>query len=250
MLGAKSQSASDSDCKTMTGSLVNSKVPFTAAVSIGTLPRGKGDHLRRCDVVMRSNREDSSRMQAFEVHSFETPRQLEKWLASNHETEQELWVRIFHKKSGTPTVTWDDCVVAAIAWGWIDCQRRSFDKASFLQRLTPRRSRSNWSKRNTEHAERLIAEGRLQPSGLAHVEAARKDGRWEKAYSGSAEMVMPDDFVKELQKIPAAKQFFEMLDRKNLYMIYHRLQTANHTETRKKRVEIILAHLARGQAFN
>ncbi|MFN0105913.1 MAG: YdeI/OmpD-associated family protein [Bryobacteraceae bacterium] len=189
-------------------------------------------------------------MHASEVHSFETPHQLEKWLKLNHEKKQELWVRIFNKKSGTRTVTWDDCVVAAIAWGWIDGQRRSFDEVSFLQRLTPRRARSNWSKRNTEHADRLIAEGRMQPFGLAQVEAARQDGRWEKAYSGSAEMVMPEDFLKELRKVPAAKRFFETLDRRNLYAIYHRLQTAKRPETRKKRVMDIVAYLARGKAFH
>jgi uncharacterized protein YdeI (YjbR/CyaY-like superfamily) len=141
-------------------------------------------------------------MRSSEVCSFETPPQLEKWLELNHATKQELWVRNFNKKSGTPTVTWNDCVVTAIAWGWIDGQRRSFDEASFVQRLTPRRARSNWSKRNTEHAERLIAQGRMKPSGLAHVEAARQNGRWTNAYSGSAEMVMPDDFLRELQKVP------------------------------------------------
>jgi uncharacterized protein YdeI (YjbR/CyaY-like superfamily) len=189
-------------------------------------------------------------MHSSEARSFETIHQLEKWLKLNHETEKELWVRIFKKESGTPTVTWDDCVVAAITWGWIDGQRRSFDEVSFLQRLTPRRARSNWSKRNREHAERLIAEGRMQPSGLAHVETARQDGRWENAYSGSAEMVLPDDFLEELQKNPAAKQFFETLDRRNLYVIYHRLQTAKRLETRKKRVIDMLAQLARGKAFH
>jgi uncharacterized protein YdeI (YjbR/CyaY-like superfamily) len=96
----------------------------------------------------------------------------------------------------------------------------------------------------------LIAEGRMQPSGLAHVETARQDGRWENAYSGSAEMVLPDDFLEELQKNPAAKQFFETLDRRNLYVIYHRLQTAKRLETRKKRVTDMLAQLARGKAFH
>ena len=185
-----------------------------------------------------------------EVQSFETPHQLDKWLERNHRTKQELWVRIFNKKSGKPTVTWDDCVVAAIAWGWIDGKKKSFDEVSFLQRLTPRRPRSNWSKRNTELAERLIAEGRMQPSGLVHVEAARQDGRWEKAYSGSSGMVMPDDFLKLLQKVPAAEQFFNTLDRRNLYAIYHRLQTAKRAETREKRLTGIVAQLARGKAFH
>lgn len=182
--------------------------------------------------------------------SFETPRQLEQWLRSNHEHEQELWVRIFKKESGTPTVTWNDCVIAAIAWGWIDGHKKSLDEVSFLQRLTPRRPRSSWSKKNCEHAERLIAEGRMQPSGLAHVEAARRDGRWDSAYSGSSEMVIPDDFLAELQKNPAAKKFFATLDRRNLYSIYHRLQTAKRPETRQRRIANMLADLARGKPFH
>jgi uncharacterized protein YdeI (YjbR/CyaY-like superfamily) len=189
-------------------------------------------------------------MHSHEARSFETRDQLEEWLKSNHETKRELWVRIFKKETGTPSVTWNDCVVAALAWGWIDGQRKSFDEVSFLQRLTPRRAQSNWSKRNREHAERLIAEGRMQPSGLAHVDAARQDGRWEQAYSGSSEMVIPDDFLEELQKNPAAKKFFATLDRRNLFVIYHRLQTAKRLETRKKRIASMLAELARGKAFH
>ena len=185
-----------------------------------------------------------------DARAFETPRELETWLKSNHESQRELWVRIFKKESGTPTVTWKDCVVVAIAWGWIDGQKRSLDEVSYLQRLTPRRARSNWSKTNCEHAERLIAEGRMQPSGLGHVEAARQDGRWEKAYSGSAAMVIPDDFLDELRKNPAAKKFYATLDRRNRYVIYHRLQTAKRPETRTKRIATMLADLARGKAFH
>jgi uncharacterized protein YdeI (YjbR/CyaY-like superfamily) len=182
--------------------------------------------------------------------AFASPTQLEEWLRANHATQRELWVRIFKKETGTPSVTWEDCVVAAIAWGWIDSQRRSLDAVSFLQRLTPRRAGSNWSKKNCEHAERLISEGRMQPSGLIHIEAARRDGRWEHAYAGSAEMVIPDDFLRELQKNPAAKRFFDTLNRTNLFTIYHRLQTARREETRARRVAEILTQLASGKAFH
>jgi uncharacterized protein YdeI (YjbR/CyaY-like superfamily) len=185
-----------------------------------------------------------------EARSFRTSGQLEAWLKRHHATESELWVRVFKKGSGTPTVTWDDCVVAALAWGWIDGQKKSLDQVSFLQRLTPRRARSNWSKRNREHAERLIVEGRMQPPGLVHVESARQDGRWEQAYSGSAEMVIPDDFLAELRKNPAAQRFFTALNRANLFSIYHRLHTAKRVETRKKRIADMVAQLARGEAFH
>lgn len=184
------------------------------------------------------------------ARSFATSDELDAWLKEHHATAQELWVRIFKKESGAATVTWNDCVVSAIAWGWIDGQRKSLDDVSFLQRLTPRRARSNWSKKNCEHAERLIAEGRMQPSGLAHVEAARQDGRWDNAYSGSSEMVIPEDFLAELRKNRPAKEFFETLDRRNRFAIYHRLQTARRVETREKRIRDMIAQLARGEAFH
>ncbi len=189
-------------------------------------------------------------MQSSEALAFATTDQLEQWLSANHAEKRELWVRIYKKESGTPTVTWNDCVVAALAWGWIDGQRKSLDEVSFLQRLTPRRPRSSWSKRNREHAERLMAQGRMQPPGLAHVQAARRDGRWEQAYSGSSEMVIPEDFLTELRKNPAAEQFYATLDRRNLYVIYHRLQTARRAETRKKRIADMVLQLARGAAFH
>lgn len=188
-------------------------------------------------------------MLSCEPRVFEKPYQLEEWLKLNHAAQREIWVRIFKKNSGTLTVTWNDCVVAAIAWGWIDGQRKSLDEVSFLQRLTPRRRKSAWSKRNCEHAERLIAEGRMQLPGLAHVQAARQDGRWEQAYCGSADMVIPGDFLEALQRTPAAEQFFAALDRRNLYVIYHRIQTAKRLKTRKKRIADMVSQLERGDAF-
>jgi uncharacterized protein YdeI (YjbR/CyaY-like superfamily) len=189
-------------------------------------------------------------MDSTEVRSFETPAQLEQWLEANHETQIELWVRMFKKDSGTLSVNWNDCVIAALTWGWIDGQRKSLDEVSFLQRLTPRRAKSNWSKKNCEHAERLIAEGRMRPPGLAHVHTARQDGRWEQAYSGSADMVIPEDFLEELRKHPEAERFFATLDRRNLYAIYHRIQTAKRLETRARRIAQMVAQLARGEAFH
>lgn len=189
-------------------------------------------------------------MTAPETHSFATANELEAWLRVHHATRRELWVRMYKKGSGTPSVTWGDCVVAALAWGWIDGQRKSLDEVSFLQRLTPRRPRSIWSKKNCEHAERLIAEGRMQPPGLAQVQAARADGRWARAYAGSAEMVIPADFLSELEQSPAAKQFFATLDRRNLYAIYHRLHSAKRPETRQKRIAAMIAQLSRGAAFH
>ena len=144
-------------------------------------------------------------MSKIERHTFEAPEQLHAWLRVHHASETELWVRIFKKATGQPSVTWDDCVVAAIAWGWIDGIRKSLDDTSFLQRLTPRRARSNWSQKNVQHAERLMEQGRMQPAGLVQVEAAHSDGRWAIAYASSATMVMPEDFLAELKQDPAAR---------------------------------------------
>jgi uncharacterized protein YdeI (YjbR/CyaY-like superfamily) len=182
--------------------------------------------------------------------AFKTPRDLELWLKENHATETELWVRVYKKGSGTPSVDWNDMVVAGLCWGWIDGQRKALDEVSFVQRMTPRRARSSWSKRNCAHAERLIAEGRMQPAGLTHVEAARRDGRWESAYAGSSEMVIPDDFLAALKKSAAAKTMFATLNRQNLFAIYHRLHTAKRPETRTKRIAAMVAQLASGKPFH
>lgn len=181
------------------------------------------------------------------ARTFATAKDLEKWLKANHAKERELWVRIFKKASGTPSVTWQDCVVVCLAWGWIDGAKRPFDEDAFLQRLTPRRPKSSWSKKNREHAERLIAEGKMQPAGLAHVEAARADGRWEQAYARSADMELPEEFLRALDASPEAKAFFATLGRQQVYSIYYRLQTAKRPETRAKRMATILATLAEGR---
>jgi uncharacterized protein YdeI (YjbR/CyaY-like superfamily) len=180
-------------------------------------------------------------------HTFEAPEQLDAWLRENHASETELWVRIFKKSTGQPSVTWDDCVVAAIRWGWIDGLRKGLDDTSFLQRLTPRRARSGWSQKNVQHAERLIEQGRMQVAGLAHVEAARSDGRWATAYAGSATMVMPEDFLAALQQDPAAHAFYATLKRQSQFAIYYRLHSAKRPETRQKRMAELMAKLARGE---
>ncbi|MDC7675489.1 YdeI/OmpD-associated family protein [Asticcacaulis machinosus] len=185
-----------------------------------------------------------------EYLSFETPAHLSNWLAEHHATKRELWVRIYKKQSGTPSVTWEDCVVASLTWGWIDGLKKPLDEVSFLQRLTPRRSKSNWSKKNCDHAERLIAAGLMQASGLVHVEAAKQDGRWDKAYAGSANFVIPDDFLAALAANPQAKSAFDGLKRAHLFAIYYRLHSAARPQTRQKRMDDIIAKLARGEGVS
>ena len=126
------------------------------------------------------------------VMTFSLPIDLGRWLKVNHATESELWVKIFKKGTGIPSVTWDEVVIESLCWGWIDGVKKSLDAQAYVQRITPRKARSNWSKRNREHAERLISEGRMKGPGLVHVSSAKADGRWENAYATS-EMEVPAD---------------------------------------------------------
>lgn len=180
-----------------------------------------------------------------QAEAFVSIDELERWLRKNHATASELWVRVFKKGSGTPSVDWNDCVRAALCWGWIDGQRRSFDERSFLQRLTPRRAGSNWSQRNRELVEQLIAEERMQPPGLRAVEAARESGQWDRAYAGSASMEMPGDLLEAVQASPVARDRFATLDRGTLFEIYRTLQTAKRPETRARRIAAFVGELER-----
>ena len=125
------------------------------------------------------------------ILAFASSKDLGKWLKKNHAAETELWIKIFKKATRIPSVTWDDVVIEALCWGWIDGIKKSFDEQSYLQRITPRRAKSDWSKRNTEHVQRLLKEGRMQEPGLVHVRAAKSDGRWDNAYS----LTKPSRFV-------------------------------------------------------
>lgn len=179
--------------------------------------------------------------------AFKTREDLEAWLAEHHASETELYVRVFKKASGKPSVVWNDIVLAVLCWGWIDGVKKSLDDESFLQRITPRRPRSIWSKINCDHVERLISEGRMQPAGLAQVTAAKADGRWDAAYGGSTTSVIPDEFFVELKKHPAAAAFFATLKKSSLFLISYRVQTAKKPETRAKRIAAIIDALSRGE---
>ena len=178
------------------------------------------------------------------VLSFETPKDLAHWLKEHHVTESELWVKVFKKKTGISSVTWDDIVIEALCWGWIDGIRKSLDDQAYLQRITPRKMKSSWSKRNREHAERLIKEGRMTEAGLKQVCAAKEDGRWEKAYVAS-EISVPEDFLSALDSQPKAKVFFETLNKSSRYVIAYSLASAKRPETRMKRFDKYLGMLSR-----
>lgn len=178
------------------------------------------------------------------ILTFTSSQHLDEWLKKNHKTENELWVKIFKKKTGIASVTWDDVVVESLCWGWIDGIKKSIDEQSYLQRITPRKAKSEWSKRNTEHAERLINEGRMKESGLAHVRAAKSDGRWASAYTAST-VEVPADFLSALENNPKAKQFFDTLTKSKRYVIAHGLASAKKPETRQKRFQKFIDMLSR-----
>jgi len=159
-------------------------------------------------------------------------------------------LRIFKKASGRPSITYAEALDEALCFGWIDGLKHSHDELSWLQKFTPRRPRSGWSKINTQHAERLIRAGQMQPPGRAQVEAAKNDGRWTAAYHSSMHATFPDDFLTALGKNKSAKAFFDSLNQANRYAIAYRLQTAKRPETRQRRMETILGMLRRGESFH
>ena len=177
--------------------------------------------------------------------TFESPGDLSKWLQANHTNESELWVKIFKKGSGVPSVTWNEVVIETLCWGWIDGVKKSLDDKAYLQRITPRKIRSNWSKKNTEHVERLIIAGRMEEPGLVHVRAAKADGRWENAYAPASEMQVPADFIAALENQPKAKQFYGTLSKSNRYAIAYGLETAKKAETRQRRFTKFMDMLVR-----
>ena len=185
---------------------------------------------------------DQTRIQAFEDSAA-----FWNWLEQNHASEPELWLKIYKKGSGQKSINWEEAVVEALCWGWIDSIKKSLDDEAYLQRFTPRQKSSNWSKRNREHVDRLIAEGRMQEVGMVHVRAAQADGRWEAAYAPPSEMTIPEDFLAALEERPQAKAFFETLNRQNLYAIAYQLQTAKKPETRQRRLEKFIAMLEKGE---
>lgn len=184
------------------------------------------------------------------VVSFESVKDWEKWLNANHTHSDGIWLRIQKKDSAPKTISYAEALDSALCYGWIDGQKKSFDKNSWLQKFTRRRSKSGWSKTNTEHAERLIEAGKMKPAGLTEIAAAKKDGRWAAAYDSPSNAIVPEDFLKELKKNKKALQFFKSLNKTNLFSIAYRLQTAKKPETRAKRMEKILEMMKKGEKFH
>lgn len=183
------------------------------------------------------------------VLPFKDAAAFEKWLGK-HASTAGLWLKIAKKDSGIVSITYAEALDVALCHGWIDGQKKGSDESYFLQRFTPRRPRSLWSKINIGHVERLTAAGRMRPNGLREVEAARADGRWDAAYASASSMDVPEELANALAKNRKAAAFFETLDKTNRYAFCWRVQTAKKPETRLARAEKFVAMLAKGEKLH
>lgn len=183
------------------------------------------------------------------VKQFRNAAAWDKWLLAHH-GDRGAWLKIAKKGSGATTLSFEQAIEVALCHGWIDGLRRGLDEDFFLQRFTPRKPRSLWSKINVAKVERLIEAGSMRPTGLREVDAAKADGRWQGAYDGAARMQVPDDLAAALAKNRKARMFFEALDRTNRYAFCFRVHTAVKPETRRARIEKFVAMLARGEKLH
>lgn len=181
---------------------------------------------------------------------FATPADWRAWLQKHHATAGEAVLKLYKKASAIPSITWEEAVIEALAFGWIDSTKRPGGPDHWLQRFSPRKPRSGWSQKNRAHVEKLIAEGRMTPAGLAHVTAAKADGRWDAAYAGGKDAQVPQDFLDALTRNPKAAETFNTLNAQNRFAIYYRLTTAKRPETRAKRFADFIDMLARGDRLH
>lgn len=181
---------------------------------------------------------------------FATPVDLEAWIDEHGEESDGIWLKFAKKDSGIESVVYAEAVEIALSHGWIDGQAKRLDDDHYLQRFTPRRSRSKWSRINREKAERLIAEGRMRAGGLREIERAKEDGRWEDAYDSPSTATVPDDFQAALDAEPAAAEFFASLGSTKRYSFLYRITDAKRPETRAKRIAEYVELLARGETLS
>jgi len=203
------------------------------------------------------SRDSSSRVwfaaevtQDLEIFAFESAEAFEAWLGEHHAVSPGIWLKLRKKEPGTVALDYAQALDVALCYGWIDGQKAKFDDQWWLQRFTPRRPRSKWSRINRDKVAVLTEQGRMRPPGQAEVDRAKADGRWEAAYAGPKTATVPDDLAAALTTDPAAAAFFETLDRQNRYAILYRIQDAKRAETRARRIETYVAMLAKGEKLH
>jgi uncharacterized protein YdeI (YjbR/CyaY-like superfamily) len=183
------------------------------------------------------------------IREFKDAAALERWYGKHHAAEPELWLRVFKKDSGHPSVTIAEALDIALCWGWIDAIRKSYDSESYLQRYTPRKKTSIWSRINIGHIERLRAAGRMQPAGEVQVTLAQQDGRWERAYGGFRGDDFPADLLAAINASPKARQTFDTLSAQNRFAIAFRTHNLKTPAGRSKKIETLVAMLERGETI-
>ena len=184
------------------------------------------------------------------IMSFETETDWEQWLDTHHATSAGVWMKFAKKGAATASVVYKEALDVALCYGWIDSQLKKFDDEAYLHRFGPRGPKSVWSQINLRHIARLTNEGRMKPAGLAKVEAAKTDGRWEAAYASPAAVAMPDDFKEALGKNEKAKAFYSTLNKANTYGILTRVAFAKKAEPRANKIRQFVEMLARGEKLH
>ncbi|MFE1433581.1 YdeI family protein [Streptomyces griseoaurantiacus] len=182
-----------------------------------------------------------------ETVTFASAEAFEAWLGENHAASPGIWLKLRKKDPGVVALDYAQALEVALCYGWIDGQKATFDDQWWLQRFTPRRPGSRWSKINRDKATALVEQGRMRPPGQAEIDRARADGRWAAAYDGARTATVPEDLAAALAAVPAAAAFFETLDRRNRYAVLYRVQDAKKAETRARRIEKFVEMLARGE---
>ncbi len=186
------------------------------------------------------------------IKPFRDSASFERWLKANHAKAEELWLRIYKKDSGIPTITAVEAVDVGLCWGWIDGIRKAYDDPSFLQRYTPRRAKSVWSQVNRANVARLVREGRMTPHGLAHVDAAKRDGRWDAAYApirSASTQSIPKDLRDAIRANAKAERTFQTLNKMNLFALAYRTSAMRTAEGRARKIATLVAMLAKGETI-
>ena len=186
------------------------------------------------------------------IRSFRSEDDFEKWLSKNHARETEIWLRVYKKASGLPSITTAQALDVALCWGWIDAVRKSLDEQSFLQRYTPRTRKSPWSQINRDHVARLTKAGRMTPSGQQQVDAAKADGRWDAAYApirSASTDTIPNDLRAAIEKSPRARKLFQTLGRMNLFALAFRTNNMKTPEGRARKIRTLVEMLERGETI-
>jgi uncharacterized protein YdeI (YjbR/CyaY-like superfamily) len=185
-----------------------------------------------------------------EIAQFQSTSQWEKWLAKNYSKSKGVWIRFFKKASDVSSINTSDALDVALCYGWITGQARPHDEKSWLGRFVPRRPKSIWSKINTKRAETLIRQGRMKSVGLKQVQQAKRDGRWDRAYSPPSTAKLPEDFMKALQKNKEAAAFFKTLNRANIYSVVFRLENAKNEESGRMKIKQVIKMFEKGEKFH